>query len=50
MAVFEMCKSGETKIMFKTQSTNLGDYRPAGLLSLSSVLHIMDGVCLRVQS
>lgn len=36
--------------MLKTQSTNLGDYRPAWLMSLSSVLHIMDGVCPRVQS
>lgn len=49
MAIFEMCRSGEIKMMLKMQSTNLGDYRPAGLMSLSSVLHIMDGVCLSVQ-
>lgn len=33
MAIFEVCMSGEIKMILKTQSTNLGDYRPAGLMS-----------------
>lgn len=33
MPIFEMCKSGEIKIILKTQSTNLGEYRPAWVMS-----------------